>query len=398
MITDRQLGEIKTPAYIFDIDVLGSRIKMIREHLGDKIRVVYAIKANPFLVRPLIPLVDAFEVCSPGEEEICRRAGVPGKMLVLSGVNKEKANFDEIMDRYGTDPVYTVESELQMEMLSGLAVEKGIHIRVYLRLSGGSQFGMDESVLRKITRDPGRFPNLLISGLHYFTGTQKKPKRIQRELEKIDGLLEDPGFTGEGGMSELEYGPGLAVSYFPGEHEPDEEGALADLRTWLDHLRYRGRITLEMGRFIAASCGSYATAVADLKENDGTRYCIVDGGIHQVNYYGQNMAMKIPGIRVLRRDGEGFVGPAPAAEDTAGCTVCGSLCTTADVLVREWPAPKLQIHDILVFEKTGAYAVTEGISLFLSRDLPRIYLSEGDCLSMIRDKIKTEGLNDGTFN
>lgn len=45
----------------------------------------------------------------------------------------------------------------------------------------------------------------------------------------------------------------------------------------------------------------------------------------------------------------------------------------------------LQLHDILVFERVGAYSVTEGIYLFLSRPLPRIYFwTEGEGLRMVR--------------
>ena len=42
-----------------------------------------------------------------------------------------------------------------------------------------------------------------------------------------------------------------------------------------------------MGRFIASECGYYCTEVVDRKCNNGSEYAIVDGGIHQINYYGQ---------------------------------------------------------------------------------------------------------------
>ena len=49
-----------------------------------------------------------------------------------------------------------------------------------------------------------------------------------------------------------------------------------------------------MGRFFAASCGTYLTRVVDLKENDGTNYCILDGGINHLTYAGQVMGLKAP--------------------------------------------------------------------------------------------------------
>ena len=54
-----------------------------------------------------------------------------------------------------------------------------------------------------------------------------------------------------------------------------------------------------------------------------------------------------------------------------------------------------EVDDILVFMNVGAYSVTEGISLFLSRDLPRVYRKCGDSLTLLRDKIQTEDFNYG---
>ena len=64
-------------------------------------------------------------------------------------------------------------------------------------------------------------------------------------------------------------------------------------------MRYQGPVTLELGRYFAACAGSYATRIVDIKTNLGRRYCIVDGGIHQVNYYGQLLATKRPPVEVV---------------------------------------------------------------------------------------------------
>ena len=74
--------------------------------------------------------------------------------------------------------------------------------------------------------------------------------------------------------------------------------------------------------------------------------------------------------------------------------LCGALCTVSDVVVKRFPLHKPQLHDILVFERVGAYSVTEGIYLFLSRPLPRIYFwTEGEGLRMVRDGVHTDLLN-----
>lgn len=139
---------------------------------------------------------------------------------------------------------------------------------------------------------------------------------------------------------------------------------------------------------IAASCGFYMTSVVDIKETDGVRYCIVDGGIHQVNYYGQTMAMRTPDVEQFpKRSGQ-----------AAQYNICGSLCTVSDILLRQFPLAGVETGDVLVFKKAGAYSVTEGIALFLSRDLPAVYYySEKAGLRKVRSAQPTDLMNFSHF-
>ena len=62
--------------YVFWIDKLYERMALIRQELGQDIGVCYAMKANSFLVESLSDNADYFEVCSPGEYEICHLRGI----------------------------------------------------------------------------------------------------------------------------------------------------------------------------------------------------------------------------------------------------------------------------------------------------------------------------------
>ena len=54
---------------------------------------------------------------------------------------------------------------------------------------------------------------------------------------------------------------------------------------------------------------------------------------------------------------------------------------------------KLNIGDIFVFKNTGAYSVTEGISLFLSRDLPKVIITDKNNMKLVRDVVNTSSIN-----
>ena len=109
---------------------------------------------------------------------------------------------------------------------------------------------------------------------------------------------------------------------------------------------------------------SYATRIVDVKTNLGNDYCIVDGGIHQVNYYGQMLATKRPPVTVLPERNE-----EPRLTPSAG-----ALCTTNDILLKEFPLPEPQLGGCWCFDRVGPTLPAGRHRPFLSRDLPQVAL------------------------
>ncbi len=376
---------IKTPSFVFDIDALIDRVNGIKSLLAHGEKLCYAIKANPFLVNDLKDVVDCFEICSTGEFRIAMRAGVPPEKVVLSGVYKEEGDIREIVGICKDKATYTVESPSQFHLLEKVANEYGLTLDVILRLSSGNQFGMDENTILGLFSTEQN--TLKIKGIQYYSGTQKKREKILKEIESVVDFanrLEASGNT----IERIEYGPGLRVAYFEGDEEVDEKAAVEEVSNAFAKSDNKREIVYEAGRFIAAYCGKYYTSIVDIKNTNGTQFCIVDGGINHLNYYGQTMAMKKPHIRQFssdfaeKKDGEKQI-----------CTICGSLCTVSDVLVKSLPLEDVKSGDILEFARTGAYTVSEGIYLFLSRDMPRIYKKKEGKITLVRDVFCTDTLN-----
>jgi diaminopimelate decarboxylase len=377
-------SQYQTPFYVFDFDMLETQIHKIRAALDANVGICYAMKANPFLIKKLENIVDCIEVCSPGEFHICERAEINMDKVVMSGVNKKQSDVEYLLNRYSGKGVITAESFSQWQMIENYAAKHKLPVRVLLRLTIGNQFGMDETVIRQIIENRSSSPYVHIEGIQFFSSTQKKSScKFETELSMLKNLCSDLqhryGFT----VEKLEYGPGLPVCYFQDEADV-EDTMLAALAEGIKALNFSGKITLEIGRYIAASCGYYVTSVIDVKVNKGHPYCIVDGGIHHLNYYGQMMAMKKPPVLHLnKRDGE-----------LSEWTICGSLCTMNDVLVKQYPFRALCPGDTLAFGKAGAYSVTEGMSLFLSHELPQIITySKQDGYCLARDNFPTDRLN-----
>ncbi len=81
-------------------------------------------------------------------------------------------------------------------------------------------------------------------------------------------------------------------------------------------------------------------------------------------------------------------------ETTKDYAICGSLCTTADVITRRISLGELKIGDTLRFKRVGAYSVTEGSVLFLSRQMPAIYIRSAKAgTKLIRAPFDSHRLN-----
>ena len=385
-------SQIDTPSYVFDLDEFEKRAELVRKYFGEKTGLCFSIKANPFLLGRLPEVFDKIEVCSPGELTVCEKTGVDMSKIIFSGVNKTAKDVHRAAeDGVGT---FTAESRLHVKLINDEAISRGKVFPVLLRVTdvkGGSQFGMQEADVLDIIENRAELEGIEIVGIHYFTGTQKKKaKPIERELDYISELIDrvkaELGFV----IERVEYGTGLAVDYFDDNADALEEERLASISEKIRELAEKAELTVEMGRFFAAPCGYYLTKVIDAKTNYDINYVIVDGGLNQLKYDGQLQGMQIPRIIHLK--------DAPASGDVRPWTLCGSLCTTADILARNAEFDTLEIGDILVFCRTGAYSVTEGMAVFLSREMPVVSVySEKHGLQIIREMLYSDVLNTPTI-
>lgn len=379
------INEVSTPFYVFDIDVLRERIDYLKSMMPENVHLCYAMKANPFVVKEIDEIMEKYEICSYGEWNIAKKMGVSDSKMVISGVYKDEISMEDILNNYKNGEVFTIESLNQIELLNKLTKEKKKVINIILRLTSGNQFGMCEEEIIEILENRAKYEYLNIMGIQYFSGTQKKlSKRIIKELEYVDefvlNLKNNLGFV----VEELEFGPGFPVVYFETEQDFDEQTYLMEIADKIKNMKYQGHITMELGRSIVASCGSYYTKVVDKKINKEGNFAILDGGMNHLVYYGQMMAMKKPMLDIL-----------PKREDKIleNWNLVGSLCTINDLIVKQLPVSNLEIGDIFVFKNTGAYSMTEGISLFLSRDLPKVVFVQGGEMKIVRENINTYKFN-----
>ncbi len=373
-----------TPFYIFDKDTLTNRITQIKNRLPSNARLCYAIKANAFLAAFLKDQDILFEVCSPGELSICEKESLLPDKIVFSGVVKTKEDIKSAYDLQVH--TITLESKTHCKYLLECVKEAGSRHEqnIILRLSSGNQFGMSEADLEECIQQIKQENTIKISGIHYFSGTQKKLKTITEEISRVENFCDKIKSLYNLDSLFIEYGPGLSYDYFSTADEKENYSELESFVQLIEKSSYN--YVIELGRYIASPCGQYVTKIMDVKATDKNKYCLIDGGINHINYYGQLMGMKVPPVSHISNKEQ----TGTALENY---TIAGSLCTTADIVIRQLPLSLPEPEDLLVFEDIGAYSITEGIYLFLSHPLPSVLSFENGSFELLRKSTETYILN-----
>lgn len=389
-IQKKSIENYQTPYYLYDYDEAVRNVSEMKEILGEDAKLCFAMKANPFLIKVLEKHIDRIEVCSYGEFKICQHMGIAPEKLLISGVVKLPQDLQEILKTYGGACAYTAESMKQFKMLQQWSEEYQVKLKVYPRMAAKSQFGMDPEEVKEILRHKKDYLFLEIPGIHFFTGTQKRKAKLQRdELEMLQAFYQEMQAEGIE-LEELEYGSGSKVDYFSEERSHMVADNMRELKEMIRACGFSGKITLEMGRAIAASCGYYMTRVRDVKRSNSRNYCLVDGGIHQLNYDGQLRGMYIPPMQIFPNQEE------KRAEEKENWVICGSLCTTNDIICNQYPMAEPQAGDLFSFEFTGAYSINEGLALLLSHELPAaIGYSEEKGFEILRERTELWPVNTG---
>ena len=374
------IEKYKTPMFLYDSNILNKRINYIKSKINKDYRIIYAVKANTFIIKELDDLVDGYEICSYGEYEICEKLKIDKNKYIISGVNKEKYYIEEMINNNVSK--YTIESINQYLLLDELLNNYKKKINILIRLTNGNQFGVSKEDFIKIIEFNKNNEYIKISGIEYFTGTQKLSiKKINNEIDYIIEFIKEIENKYNIMLEEVEYGPGSPVFYF--NEEFDEDNYFDELNKALSKIKNK-KISLEIGRSIAASCGQYITSIVDIKGNELGNSIILDGGINHLVYYGQIMAMRIPDFEIVPK----------RKKEKKNYNLFGSLCTINDILLKNIELNSPVIGDYIIFKNTGAYSITEGIALFLSRELPSVVIYDRNGkYNLVRKHLKTSTIN-----
>jgi diaminopimelate decarboxylase len=370
----------RTPFYAYDRAALSARVAALRAALPARVKLHYAIKANPMpaLVAHMRPLVDGFDVASHREMLVALDSGMPAREISFAGPAKQDV---ELRAAVAAGICLNCESETELERIVAHGDALGIAPRIALRVNPdfelkGSGMKMAGSP-RQFGIDVARVPALLramssrgiaCAGLHIFCGSQNlKPESIIEAnaltLDLATRLAHQSGLE----FPQLNIGGGYGIAYFPGEGELDLHAVGSALSDSLErHADALGatEVVVELGRYLVGEAGYYVTRVTDIKESQGHTFVMVDGGLHHHLANSGNFG------QILRKNYPVVLGNRLGEPNTDTMSIVGPLCTPLDIVADKIALPAPAINDLVVVLQSGAYGYTASPHLFLSHPLP----------------------------
>jgi diaminopimelate decarboxylase len=369
------------PMYIYDAEVIERQYRRIRAAMPEQVEIFYSVKANPniSIVAFLSHLAQGAEVSSLRELYVARSAGIAPHRILFVGPSKSETELREALDQ-GIFCI-AVESAQELRLADRLADEMGRPCDALLRINpafdaagsklkmGGSarQFGIDEEGIEEMFREAASLKCARVSGIHVYVGTrildhEVALKNCQYALELGQRLQEKTGVA----IRVIDFGGGLGVPYFGGEHELDVEEFGKKFRSVFSEYQRtmpETRFIMELGRYLVAESGIYLSRVRYTKESRGQKFVLVGGGMnhHQATTSIGTLIKDHFPIEFLNK---------MALPKNDKVTVCGPLCTPTDVLGKGVQMVEVEPGDLLGILKSGAYGLTASPIKFLSHDHP----------------------------
>jgi diaminopimelate decarboxylase len=377
MVLKEIIADIKqnVPCYCFDIDRFKVNILKLKEAFGGRVNVIYSAKANPHMISTALICADGVEVCSFGEISHLHEYQDYADRVTFGGVYKSEAEWNLAL-KYGIRR-FSVESIAQLQLLVNLCYHNDIAVSVLLRITSGNQFGMSVEEAIDCFTKYADCSLIRLSGIHYYSGTMKtKASEINSDFTNLNDIVFSMNSCD---VEEIEYGAGIAVDYYSNLEIGDCYNAMVDNT---NKLAKSYKVTYEAGRILSADCGVYIARIDEIKKREQRTYVVLNGGGHQFTYYNSiynRSRNRTPGISVISQK---------MSSEKENYTIVGALCSAGDILAMEIQLNRLYVDDYVVFHKAGAYCSTEGMALFLSRDIPAIYLIEKSGHRLIRNRFQ----------
>ena len=373
--------EVGTPFYCYS----SAAIRRTYDNFSSALRgldphIAYAMKANGNLaiIATFAGLGAGADVVSEGEVRRALAAGVPPAKIVFSGVGKTEAELAMAL-RAGV-LLINVESEVELDTLSAVAVRLGVSARVALRvnpdvdpnthakISTGrkeNKFGIDTGRIMAAYARAEALPGMEIDGLAIHIGSQlidiEPLRRAFTILATLVRELRGAGHT----VRRLDLGGGLGIAYGD-EPGPSAAGYAELVRQTVGDLDCQ--LTFEPGRALIGNAGVLVTAVIQVKDSASRRFIVLDSAMNDLTR---------PALYSAEHT---IVAVAEPETDAAlhPFDIVGPICETGDTFATGRFLAPVRAGDLRAICSAGAYGAVMASSYTARLLIPEDLVDDGD--------------------
>jgi diaminopimelate decarboxylase len=369
--------EIETPFYFYDIDVLNSTCRKVKEESAKAgIKVHYAIKANanPGLLKIISSYGFGADCVSYNEIERAVSTGFNHSETVFAGVGKTDSDIEAALN--AEILCFNCESVPEIEVIDSIAEKLNKVAPVALRINpfieahthkyittgiAESKFGINTWELKEIIARIISLKNIKIVGIHFHIGSQITKMSVFKSLcARINELQE--WFESQNiDLKIINLGGGLGIDYT----DPDKPAPFEEYFSLIQEfikLRPGQQIHVEPGRAIVGQCGSLISKVLFIKKGTNTTFAIIDAGMTDL-------------IRPALYQAKHKIENLTSEGKICKYDVVGPVCESADTFAKFIELPETRRGDIIAIRSAGAYGESMS-SRYNLRNLPGSVFSD----------------------
>jgi len=358
-INIEKFSMLQTPFYYYDLTLLNKTLEALKETSGKNSYVVhYAVKANSNdKILRIIKNYGFGADCVSGNEVLkAIETGFKNKSIVFAGVGKSD---EEIKTALSHDIFcFNVESIQELEVINEIAgtmnKKAGIALRINPNVNAKThhyittgleenKFGINPWEFDAIINKLNSLKNLKLIGLHFHIGSQVTDPDVFKGLcirvNEVQQWFNDHRITFE----HLNVGGGLGVNYEDPDkfNVPDFNSFFKIFNKFLK-LQPGQSLHFELGRTIAAQCGSLISKVLYVKDGVNTKFVILDAGMTEL-------------IRPALYQAYHKIENLSSNGKKEKYDVVGPICETSDTFGKAVLLPRTKRGDLIVIRSAGAY-------------------------------------------
>lgn len=365
------------PLYIYDKNQIIKRVKEIKENF-EGWNILYSVKANPFNSILKLMKNQNIDIDAASRNEVlnAHKNGFAPSQIYYSSPGKSEEDISRTMGKC----MLIADSINEIEMINNIAKKAEHQVQIGVRLNvennlicnnafeimGGveSKFGISMSEFLSNREQIQSYHNIKLIGIHIYFGSQ-----ILEEEVLINNFLVISKVALEVNkhikLSFVNFGGGFGVPYNKADvpvnlkriHEK-----LLEVKELQELKKKNILCNLELGRYMVARSGYYATKVMDIKKSGTKKYVVLYGGMNSFfrpvftkEFHNVYKYYEVESDRIAKKE---------------KITLVGSLCTPIDQYYEEIEMDVLDIGDIVVFENAGAYGYSMSLLDFISYERP----------------------------